>query len=296
MCWESELIEVYLNVCEMWDQGVWSSVQRFSNNKRQILTDQEIMTMYIFGCIRGYSEIKQIYEFCHSFLKSFFPHLKGYDSFCYRLRILSDGFISLCEKLVNKMDKQFASSSRKLIDSMPIVLAKTKRSNQAKVAPELANKGYCASKSMYYYGVKLHILGHDRDGKMPMPTMIGLSPASSHDQPVFEQVAGELFGCDVFGDSAFKDQSFNLNLKEENQVQVVTPAKRKKGQAKLDSADQLYSTAVAQIRQPIESIFSWIQRKTQIQSGSTIRSRKGLIVHTFGKICAGLMMMNMHKI
>jgi hypothetical protein len=42
------------------------------------------------------------------------------------------------------------------------VLAGPKRSNQAKVAPEIANKGYCATKSPFYYGVKLHVIGSSR--------------------------------------------------------------------------------------------------------------------------------------
>ena len=63
------------------------------------------------------------------------------------------------------IEKEFSSEIRslfKLIDSLPIVLAGPKRSNQAKVAPEIANKGYCATKSPFYYGVKLHVIGSSR--------------------------------------------------------------------------------------------------------------------------------------
>lgn len=45
----------------------------------------------------------------------------------------------------------------RLIDSLPILLAKAQRSRRAKVAPDLANKGYNATKKMSYSGVKLHI-------------------------------------------------------------------------------------------------------------------------------------------
>lgn len=48
----------------------------------------------------------------------------------------------------------------RLMDAMPIRLAYAKRSSRACVAPELANKGYCASKGEYYYGVNKGLLVH----------------------------------------------------------------------------------------------------------------------------------------
>ena len=52
----------------------------------------------------------------------------------------------------------------------------------------------------------------------------------------------------------------------------------------MDAADQLYSTAVATIRQPIESFFNWIEEKVKIQIASKVRSYNGLMVHVFGKL------------
>jgi hypothetical protein len=37
-----------------------------------------------------------------------------------------------------------------LIDSFPVITAGAKRSSRAKAAREFANKGYCASKGIYY--------------------------------------------------------------------------------------------------------------------------------------------------
>ncbi len=42
----------------------------------------------------------------------------------------------------------------RLLDSLPIKLAHAKRSNRARVASEIANKGYCSSNDEYYYGVR----------------------------------------------------------------------------------------------------------------------------------------------
>ena len=104
----------------------------------------------------------------------------------------------------------------KLIDSMPIVLAGAKRSAGAKVAPEIANKGYCGSKSMFYYGVKLHVMGISKPGALPMPEYIGLSSASCNDLAVFKQLAPELFNCDGFADKAYINLDDNLRYKRES--------------------------------------------------------------------------------
>ena len=61
---------------------------------------------------------------------------------------------------------------------------------------------------------------------------------------------------------------------------------KKKGQLLLDAADELYSTAVSKIRQPIESFFNWINEKTDLQIANKIRSKKGLLTHVYGKLAA----------
>ena len=57
----------------------------------------------------------------------------------------------------------------------------------AKVALEIATaNGYCATKTLYYYGVKLHILAEHKPGKLPHPEYIGLTNAGMDDRKAFE--------------------------------------------------------------------------------------------------------------
>ena len=79
----------------------------------------------------------------------------------------------------------------------------------------------------------------------------------------------------------------------ENDSEILTPVKLIKGESKQirqfnKAADDLYSTAVSKIRQPIESFFNWLIAKTDIQRASKVRSANGLILHIFGKIAAAL--------
>ena len=69
---------------------------------------------------------------------------------------------------------------------------------------------------------------------------------------------------------------------------MLTPINKARGQAYWDAADQLWSTAVSRVRQPIESLFNWIEQKTGIQRASKVRSSNGLLVHVFGRLAAAM--------
>jgi hypothetical protein len=80
-------------------------------------------------------------------------------------------------------------------------------------------------------------------------------------------------------------------MAETNNSTMMTPVKAVKNQSETivqrdKAANDLYSTAVSKIRQPIEALFNWLIEKTDIQRASKVRSTKGLIVHIFGRIAA----------
>lgn len=59
----------------------------------------------------------------------------------------------------------------------------------------LANKGYCAAKGEYYYGVKVHVLGLRRHRTLPVSAYLEVTPASSdHDLSAFRQIVSQLHG------------------------------------------------------------------------------------------------------
>ena len=72
---------------------------------------------------------------------------------------------------------------------------------------------------------------------------------------------------------------------------MLTPVKGIKGQSEREkqfdkAANDLFSTAVSVVSQPIKSLFNWLIEKTDFQRASKVRSTKGLIVHVFGRIAA----------
>lgn len=67
---------------------------------------------------------------------------------------------------------------------------------------------------------------------------------------------------------------------------AVAQRQSNKGQKILPAADKLYTKAVSRIRQPIESLFNWIDEKTGFQRDSKVRSYQGLLVQAFGRLAA----------
>jgi hypothetical protein len=178
-----------------------------------------------------------------------------------------------------------------VVDSMPIILAKGPRSFGAKITDKYCNKGYCASKKLHYYSLKLHVMGFSIFNKLPLPEYIGTSPASNNDLAVFKPVWETIEDRAIFADKIYANKAFEQWLFENNNLQILTPVKKKKGQKVLKFIDQMYSRAVSQVRQPIESFFNWIIEKVGIQNASKIRSEKGLLVHVYGRFAAALMIM-----
>ena len=126
---------------------------------------------------------------------------------------------------------------------------------------------------------------------MPSPEYIGTSPASNNDLTVFKPLWEDLYDRAIFADKIYANQSFEQWLEENNNLQILTPIKKKKGQNQISYLDKIYSKLVSQVRQPIEAFFNWIIEKVGIQNASKVRSEKGLLVHVYGRFAAALMIM-----
>lgn len=282
MDWLDKIISLYLFVCAEYENGLWTYCQRFTNYADLSFSDEEVMTIYMFGIMEGLTTKKQIYQHAKNYWNSLFPNLSSYVAFVQRTNKLGDAFIGMIDNFQKMLPADlFSDNHNRLIDSMPIILAHRGRRFNAKVAPEIADKGgYCATKKLYYYGVKLHIFGSAQYKSLPIPEIIKLTPASTSDITVYEQILPYIMEYDKFADKAYISKN-TYNTK------TYTPVKKDKGQEFLDVADQLYSTAVSKIRQPIEALFGWLEEKVKIQIASKVRSYNGLMVHIFGKLAVG---------
>ncbi len=292
MDWQEQLITVYLYVCEHYKENLWTYCQRMSNHADLSFSDEEVITLYLFGIMDKHREIKQIYKFADRHMRCWFPKLPSYVAFVQRLNRMSGVFAPLLEIIQEEQAMSRVGETQSLlIDSFPIALAKQGHRFKARVAPELANHGYCSTKKLYFYGVRVHIIGRRQAGTLPSPEYIGVTEGSYHDGKIFDQISPSLINEELFGDKAYQRPDAK-EVEAEQNLRVLTPVKKKKGQKYLDADEQWLSTAVSRVRQPIETLFGWIEEKTGIEFAGKVRSYSGLMVHVFGRLAAAMFFWN----
>jgi hypothetical protein len=287
---ELKLIAIYLYICDIYDRELMYSCQRFSNNSQPEFTDQEILTIYLYVMnIEKRFKINQIHEYASDHLRSWFPLLPSYVAFNTRLNRLGEAFKLLAANIIESYQPSDCQTDVSLLDSMPIITCSGKRAS--KVAREITDKGYCSTKGIYYYGLKLHALGFRRTGQLPYPEQFQLTPASENDLTLFKQAWGNIPNRTFYGDKIYINTDYFKDAQTSINSLMLTPVKGIKNQAENirmrdKAADDLFSVAVSKIRQPIEGLFNWLIENTDIQRASKVRSTKGLMVYTFGRLAA----------
>jgi len=284
-----QLISLYCYVSDEYHTTIAGKCQRLSNNNQPKFADEECITVYLWGMMNGHCEVKAIHEYCEDYYKQDFPKLPSYQKFNKRINNLSDAIILLTENLTHHPEVTELNPID-LVDSCPIVLANSNRHRRGKVARELCASGYCASKDMYYYGVKLHTIGRKRTGALPLPVDACITPANTADITAFIDMPIDKHERIFFGDKAYFSQPLNYDLAKIGSV-MVTPPKRRKGQLVLSHEQKAFSKAVSSFRQPIDSFFSWLDNKFHIEYASNVRSLNGLLVHVFGRLLLALILL-----
>jgi hypothetical protein len=149
MDWQGRLISIFVSVCKQYEDSLWTYGQRLSPNERPAVSDAEVLTIYLWGVLRGHQDVHAIYTYTQDHLAAWFPRLPAYVTYVQRLNRLSEVFVPLVGRIQQDLPQLEGEDLIRLIDSMPIMLAKAHRSGRAKVAPALANRGYNATKKTY---------------------------------------------------------------------------------------------------------------------------------------------------
>ena len=95
-----KLIKIYSINCDRFEKEFKYTCERFSNNNKPDLTDQESMTFYLFAVQEEQRiSIKQIHKYTCDWLLDWFPKLRSYAGFSNRLNQLSEAFRSFTASL-----------------------------------------------------------------------------------------------------------------------------------------------------------------------------------------------------
>jgi len=161
--------------------------QRSSNNFEPLFTDQELITIWFFAHLNGFSQKKQMHRFIKNYWFDWFPRLPAYQTFVHRLNQLEPSFQTFGKVLSALLPLQDAPETDQIIDSLPVILAQQGHSYSARVARERASVGYCAAKKTRFHGVRLHVTAARRSGRLLVPRQIWLTDASLYDSQAVKQ-------------------------------------------------------------------------------------------------------------
>jgi Transposase DDE domain len=279
---EIQLIRLYVLVCHVYDTRSETCFQRLSNNSKPVFTDQELATIYLFAHLQGVFEKKAMHKLIDNYWRHFFPRLPAYQTFVARLNLLEQTFQTVGGYLNELLAEDRRPEIDHLIDSLPVMLAKGGHAFAATVARDAADVGYCASKKIYFHGVRLHTIAQRRSGTIPLPKQIWLREGSVHDLRSVREQDVYVPNSSLIGDKAYPDPTFQAWL-EVQQTTLYAPKKKPKGK-ELSATEKYYNRLVSRLRQPIESFFNWLIDKTDIQRAGTVRSTEGLMIHCWGKL------------
>ena len=290
MDWQNQLITVYLTTCDFFSQLSPHTFLKISPNANSLFSDEETITIYVFGILNDLKNVKSIFNFTKKFLSHWFPLLPSYEGYLSRLNALNMLFPELTNFLLKK-DKFnttiHSSINITLVDSLPIMLTKASRAYKCNHANDISSVGYCSSKETYYYGLKLHLIATYKNQKLATPKIVKITKASTHDLTAVKQDLLTQKHTKIFADKAYIDKKTKHNL-EMIGSELHTPIKLSKLKKDLSHDEKVYSKIVSSFRQSIEILFNWLIETSGIQIASKVRSTKGLMVHVFGRFSACL--------
>ncbi|MCX6237710.1 MAG: hypothetical protein NTY07_09175 [Bacteroidia bacterium] len=90
-----------------------------------------------------------------------------------------------------------------LLDLMPVITCSGNR--EGKVAREITDKGFCSTKGIYYYGLKLHALAFHHPHYLLFPYQFQLTSDSENDLNLFKRAWGGIENQTLFDDIIYYD-------------------------------------------------------------------------------------------
>jgi len=211
------------------------------NNARRKLTDAEVVTLCVAQSIMGIPSDRRFLRTARRQLGHLFPVLPTQSAYFKRRRRLTDAI----EWLLVHFAAQSPGSRDDLllIDSTPVECARSRETVKRSALADVADYGWCASHSRWFWGLRLHLLAAP-DGTPWAFTLA--SPKRDEREVGLELLARcSCRGAVLICDKGYAGRGFAAAVAEMGAL-VVRPARK-------DEAG--HGPHLAPIRQRIESIF-----------------------------------------
>ena len=231
-------------------------------NARRKVTDAEVVTLCVAQAIMGLASDRMFLAVARKRLAHLFPDLPHQAGYHKRRRRLADTI----EWLLGVFAAQSPGASDRLllIDSTPVECARSRETVQRSALGEVADYGWCAAHSRWFWGFRLHLLAAP-DGT---PRALALASPKVDERRVgvaLLERCRRFGGETIVADKGYAGAQFAAAVAALDAV-VARPARR-------DEPDN--GIHLAPIRQRIESIF-WSLKGTLGLERHGARSLAGL--------------------
>jgi hypothetical protein len=214
------------------------------------ITDQELIALAVAQAVTGLVSDRQFLGTIGRLLPGFFPHLPDQSQFNRRLRRLTP-WITTVQLGVAEL---VATGSVRLVDGTLLGCANYAGCASRSEFAGHAAYGYCASKSQWYWGMRL-LLITDPAGA---PVGYDLRAANENEREGVFQLASAHPGTVLFADAGHRGREHHDSLQLVG-VELIVPDKHKPGKRPPSEI------AKARIRLVIESVFSTLKRQMRME-------------------------------
>jgi Transposase DDE domain len=215
------------------------------------VTDQELIALAVAQAITGLVSDRQFLGTIEGLLPGYFPDLPDQSQYNRRLRRLTPQITTVQLDLAQLI----CDGHVRLVDGTLLGCANYAGCASKSEFAGHGGYGYCASKSQWYWGMRL-LLITDRRGA---PLGYDLRPANENEREGVYRLASAHPGTLVFADAGHRGREYHASLKLIG-VQLIVPDKHTLGRR---PAAELTK---ARIRLVIESVFSTLKRQMRMET------------------------------
>lgn len=214
------------------------------------VTDQELIALAVAQAVTGLVSDRQFLGVVGRLLPGYFPCLPDQSQYNRRLRRLTPWITTVQLGIAELV----ATGNVRLVDGTLLGCANYAGCSSKSEFAGHAAYGYCASKSQWYWGIRL-LLITDRVGT---PLGYDLRPANENEREGVFKLATAHPSTVLFADAGHRGREYHDSL-ELIGVELIVPDKHKPGQRPPIEACK------ARIRLVIESVFSTLKRQMRME-------------------------------
>ena len=263
----SDLLTIIFVLVDDWYQAHGIRYLKGKPGAKPEFSDSEVITLLLAMDFIPFPSETQFVGFMRANYLALFPRLIDQSQFNRRARSLR----LLVEELRRTWLVQLGvfQHTRFLLDTKPVPVVGVKRSNRHSDFAGSASYGYCASRSMKYFGYKLVAITTFSG----IPVIYELVPAHTDEREAAEAVLAYLRGCQIIGDKGFVGLDWQTEVYAWTHNQIWTPKRSNQYQQNPPALDGWLNS----VRERIEGVFHELT--------NTGRDLEGLLAKTLVGLC-----------